>query len=128
MDLNQITIPCKDYRLSVDFYVHLGLRQIVDSPPEYARFETESWTTLSIHKVEPSDFGSGVAIYFEVEDVDATVRELEDAGIEFESGPVDQAWLWREAYLKDPAGNAVCIYHAGQNRRYPPWRIEGEAV
>jgi hydroxymethylpyrimidine/phosphomethylpyrimidine kinase len=30
--------------------------------------------------------------------------------------------------LKDPAGNVVCIYHAGQNRRYPPWRIGADAV
>jgi hydroxymethylpyrimidine/phosphomethylpyrimidine kinase len=39
---------------------------------------------------------------------------------------VDQRWLWREAWLKDPAGNEICIYHAGENRRLPPWRIEGD--
>jgi predicted enzyme related to lactoylglutathione lyase len=128
VDLNQITIPFENYRLSVDFYVQLGLRQIVDSPPDYARFETESGTTLSIHKAQPSSSESGVAIYFEVENVDVTVRKLEDAGIEFESEPTDQVWLWREAYLRDPTGNLVCIYHAGQNRRYPPWRIEAGAA
>jgi len=36
---------------------------------------------------------------------------------------VDQRWLWREACLNDPAGNRICIYHAGENRRYPPWKI-----
>jgi hydroxymethylpyrimidine/phosphomethylpyrimidine kinase len=36
---------------------------------------------------------------------------------------MDQRWLWREAYLRDPAGNVLCIYHAGTNRRFPPWRI-----
>jgi hypothetical protein len=31
--------------------------------------------------------------------------------------------LWREAYLHDPDGNVVCLYHAGENRRNPPWRM-----
>lgn len=71
---------------------------------------------------------SEVVIYFEVDDVDATVNKLKDAGLKFDSEPTDQEWLWREAYLKDPSGNSLCIYHAGQNRRYPPWRIEESTV
>jgi hydroxymethylpyrimidine/phosphomethylpyrimidine kinase len=128
MDLNQVTIPCKDYAESVSFYTRLGLRQIVDRPPRYARFETKFGTTLSIHDAKPIQTESEVVIYFEVEDVDATVKSLKKSGLKFESDPTDQSWLWREAYLKDPAGNVVCIYHAGQNRRYPPWRIGADAV
>ncbi len=128
VDLNQITIPCKNYEESVAFYVRLGLRQIVDSPPRYARFETKSGTTLSIHAAGSSDAQSGTVVYFEVEEVDESVERLKRAGLEFESDPTDQSWLWREAYLRDPSGNKVCIYHAGENRRYPPWRIEGGAV
>ncbi|MDH3811648.1 MAG: VOC family protein, partial [Gammaproteobacteria bacterium] len=30
---------------------------------------------------------------------------------------------WREACLRDPAGNVICIFHGGENRRYPPWRV-----
>jgi catechol 2,3-dioxygenase-like lactoylglutathione lyase family enzyme len=127
VDLNQVTIPCENYESSVAFYVQLGLRQIVDSPPRYARFETEAGTTLSIHRVEPSDSVPGVVIYFEVENVDESVEKLKRAELVFESEPKDQTWLWREAYIRDPFGNRVCIYHAGQNRRYPPWRIEGSA-
>ena len=37
--------------------------------------------------------------------------------------PVDQRWLWREAYLRDPAGNLLCLYCAGENRLFPPWRL-----
>lgn len=125
MDLNQVTVPCDNYEKSVAFYIQLGLRQIVDSPPRYARFETESGTTLSIHKVESTDSVSDVVIYFEVADVDESVEKLKRAGLEFDSDPADQSWLWREAYVRDPFGNLVCIYHAGQNRRYPPWRIAG---
>lgn len=126
MDLNQITIPSIDYDASVRFYKCLGLRQIVDSPPRYARFETALGTTLSIHRVEPPHTVAETTIYFEVDDVDQRVLELKAAGLEFEREPADQRWLWREAYLRDPAGNAVCIYHAGENRRYPPWRISGD--
>jgi hydroxymethylpyrimidine/phosphomethylpyrimidine kinase len=64
-----------------------------------------------------------VTIYFEVEDVDAKVAELRNSGLEIDAEPVDQRWLWREAYLHDPAGNVICIYNAGENRRNPPWRI-----
>ncbi|WP_254305820.1 VOC family protein [Sphingopyxis sp. BSNA05] len=40
MKLNQVTVGCVDYDRSVAFYRRLGLTQIVDSPPRYARFET----------------------------------------------------------------------------------------
>lgn len=124
MDLNQATLPCTDYDASVTFYKKLGLKQIVDSPPRYARFETPGGTTLSIHATESDRRDPGVVIYFEVADVDETVRQLEEKGLTFDEGPVDQRWLWREAYLTDPAGNRICIYHAGDNRRNPPWRID----
>jgi hydroxymethylpyrimidine/phosphomethylpyrimidine kinase len=58
--------------------------------------------------------------------VDAVVDRLKERGLEFDSEPVDQQWLWREAHLRDPAGNRLCIYHAGENRRYPPWRLPDE--
>ena len=126
MDLNQITIPCTDYAASVVFYKRLGLTQIVDSPPRYARFESATGTTMSLHNVDevPAD---GFVIYFEVSDVDAVVDSLEQDGMKFEQPPKDQVWLWREAYLRDPSGNLVCIYHAGENRRNPPWRISDES-
>ena len=123
MDLNQITVPCLDYDESVAFYRRLGLTQIVDSPPRYARFETPAGSTLSLHAASAKDVAAGVTIYFEVDDVDATVAALAKDGIAFDSEPTDERWLWREARLRDPAGNRLCIYRAGENRRYPPWRI-----
>ncbi len=128
MDLNQVTLPCTDYDQSVRFYRLLGLTQIVDSPPRYARFETSAGTTLSIHSAGSFAESADVVIYFEAPDVDLEVRRLENLGLEFETAPTDQHWLWREAYLRDPAGNLICIYHAGQNRRYPPWRINEEGA
>lgn len=123
MELNQVTLPCVDYDASVAFYQALGLTQIVDSPPRYARFESNTGSTLSIHSVESVADATGVTIYFEVDDVDAKVAELRDNGLRIVVEPVDQSWLWREATLSDPAGNVICIFHAGDNRRHPPWRI-----
>jgi hydroxymethylpyrimidine/phosphomethylpyrimidine kinase len=62
-------------------------------------------------------------VYFELEELDATAQQLTAAGLPFESGPRDQPWLWREAYLRDPAGNRICLFHAGPNRHHPPWRL-----
>lgn len=126
MDLNQITVPCIDYDASVRFYTTLGLRQIVDSPPRYARFETASGTTFSIHRVSQPPENAETIVYFEVPDVDSTVGELKAKGVRFDSDPTSEAWLWREARLCDPAGNRVCIYTAGDNRRFPPWRLESD--
>ena len=123
MELNQVTVPCTDYAASVDFYTRLGLVQIVDSPPRYARFESSAGSTLSIHAAEEGAEPAAATIYFEVEDVDATVAAMKERGLQFDTDPVDQRWLWREAYLRDPANNRICIYHAGDNRRYPPWRL-----
>jgi len=128
MDLNQVTVPCIDYEASVQFYKKLGLRQIVDSPPRYARFETAAGTTFSIHSVGAPLKNTDIVVYFEVEDVDATVRALIAKGLVFDTKPRDQDWLWREAYLSDPAGNRLCIYHAGEIRRHPPWRVLDDAV
>ena len=41
----------------------------------------------------------------------------------FEHGPRNQPWMWREARLRDPDGNIIFLYKAGEARRFPPWRI-----
>lgn len=128
MDLNQVTLGTRDFGASLDFYGTLGLKLIVLSEPRYARFELPSGcSTLSIH-IDEHHVPGGTVIYFEVEDVDRRYRELTEAGIAFDSLPADETWLWREARLSDPAGNRLCIFHAGQNRRFPPWRVEGSVA
>ncbi|SIO18048.1 hypothetical protein SAMN02745824_3248 [Parasphingorhabdus marina DSM 22363] len=122
MKMNQVTVGCTDYERSVNFYRRLGLTQIVDSPPRYARFETPGGETLSIHAVE-SISAPTTMVYFELDMLDAVVKRLRESGIAFDSGPTDQNWGWREAHLSDPAGNPICLFHAGDNRRFPPWRI-----
>ncbi len=126
MRLNQVTVGATDFGESVTFYSKLGLRLIVSSRGQYARFELpDGEATFSIHLTNyvPDD---GPLLYFEVDDVDATVTRLRAEGISLATDPEDQPWLWREARLTDPAGNRLCIFNAGRNRRFPPWRIEPE--
>src|SRR6185295_18566850 len=125
MRLNQVTIPSTDVARSVEFYARLGLIQIVESLPRYARFVCpDGDSTFSIHYIDRSSGdGSSIVVYFECDDLDERVTQLKQAGIKFESGPIDQPWLWREAYLRDPDGNLICLYHAGENRLNPPWRL-----
>jgi hydroxymethylpyrimidine/phosphomethylpyrimidine kinase len=120
--LNQVTVGARDYGASVSFYQQLGLQQIVDSPSNgYARFEAPNGATLSIHA---SDGGaSGAIVYFESARLSAWVDELVRVGLVFDQMPQDESWGWREARLRDPHGNMICLYSAGENRRYPAWRI-----
>jgi hydroxymethylpyrimidine/phosphomethylpyrimidine kinase len=123
--LNQVTVTGTNYERSVDFYRRLGLRQIVDSPDTgYARFETAGGVTLSV-QIDPDErIIATTAIYLECDDLDDRVEKLARSGIAFEHGPRNQPWMWREARLRDPDGNIIFFYHAGESRRFPPWRTE----
>jgi hydroxymethylpyrimidine/phosphomethylpyrimidine kinase len=121
--LNQVTITGTNYERSVDFYRRIGLKQIVDSPDNgYARFETAGGATFSV-QIDPEEtIAATTAVYFECDDLDERVEQLARSGIPFEHGPRNQPWMWREARLRDPDGNIVFFYKAGENRRFPPWR------
>lgn len=124
MNLNQVTVPSLNIPESIAFYKLLGLRLIVEAQPHYARFEClEGDATFSIHLVETLPRGNGVTVYFETKHLDSEVSRLRENGIDFDLLPTDQRWLWREARLKDPAGNQIILYFAGGNRKNPPWRL-----
>ena len=122
--LNQVTVTGTNYERSVEFYRRLGLRQIVDNPPDYARFETAGGATLSV-QIDPEEkIIATTAIYLECDDLDDRVEQLARGGLAFEHGPRNQPWMWREARLRDPDGNIIFLYKAGEARRFPPWRID----
>lgn len=127
MRLNQITAPARDLAASIAFYELMGLKLIVEND-HYARFELpEGEATFSLHSAPAAAAENAPILYFECDDVDMAVAHLEQAGVAIDRPPVDQSWLWREAHLRDPAGNAIILYHAGENRTHPPWRIEWDA-
>jgi hydroxymethylpyrimidine/phosphomethylpyrimidine kinase len=123
--LNQVTVTGTSYRKSVEFYRTLGLRQIVDSPENgYARFESGGGATLSV-QIDPDEtISATTAVYLECDDLDERVERLARSGLSFEHGPRNQPWMWREARLRDPSGNIIFLYKAGEARRFPPWRVE----
>jgi catechol 2,3-dioxygenase-like lactoylglutathione lyase family enzyme len=124
MDLNQVTLPARNIQESIEFYRRMGFLPIVEAE-HYVRFECpQGESTFSIHQVESCDGNHGCVIYFETENLDQRVRQLQDGGFCFYQQPQDEPWLWREARLNDPSGNIICLYWAGENRKNPPWRVK----
>lgn len=122
MRLNQVTVTVVDIDAAVEFYSKLGLMPIVKSP-HYARFMCpQGESTFSIHAGEVSAYSTTV-VYFENDELDALVARLKASGLQFETHPTDERWLWREARLRDPSGNPICLFQAGNNRLNPPWRL-----
>lgn len=123
MNLNQITLPVKNMQESTNFYRRLGFLQIVDTP-HYARFSCPDEGASFSLVLEDKSFINGAVIYFEHQALDQWVEEIQIEGISFEQLPTNQSYLWREAILHDPSGNKIKLYYAGENRLYPPWRVE----
>lgn len=124
MRLNQVTVPSTDVDRSIKFYTSIGLELIVHTHDNYARLVLpDGGATFSISKVDALPEGRGIHIYFEVDDLQSRVELLKSKGIEFLTEPEMKSWLWAEAHLLDPDGNYLIIYHAGENRLNPPWRI-----
>ena len=124
MNLNQITIYSEKPVETVEFYKKLGLRLIVDSLPRYARLECpDGESTLSVNIADRVGPNHSIVLYFECERLDETVNNLKVQGLTFDEDPTDRDWLWRQAYLRDPNDNRICLFYAGDNRKNPPWRI-----
>lgn len=128
MNLNQVTVPSRDIDQSKAFYQGIGLILIVNSP-HYLRFECpqgNSTFSVSFNESIAIANNQGVTVYFEFAEgeLDNKVKQLREAGYKFDSLPQDQRYLWREASLTDPAGNRLILYHAGSNRKSPPWRVD----
>ena len=125
MNLNQVTIYTARPIETAEFFTKLGLILIVDSLPRYARFECpDGDSTLSINIADERPASNDIVLYFECDDLDGEVARLKSLGIEFDEDPADRDWLWRQAYLRDPNGNRICLFHAGENRKNPPWRVK----
>lgn len=123
MNLNQITLPVRDMKAATRFYRAMGFLQIVDTP-HYARFEAQQGEATFSLALSPEMLQNAAVVYFETEALDQRVADLRARGFEFVQLPTQQSYLWREAVLCDPSGNKIKLYWAGENRRYPPWRVE----
>jgi|SRR5438552_3204299 len=123
MRLNQVTVGTTDVGRAEAFYRLLGLQLIVKDA-HYLRFECpDGDSTFSVELVDAVAPVEQITVYFETDDVDEACARLRDAGVAFDTEPADMPWLWREARLRDPDGHHLCLFHAGDNRRNPPWRL-----
>ncbi|MGV0625775.1 VOC family protein [Mycolicibacter minnesotensis] len=122
MRLNQVTVGSTDLDRAERFYMLLGLRLIVRTD-DYRRFECPSGgSTFSVERVAEVPAGEQVTIYFETDDLDGQYQRLRGS-VDFTQAPTDMPWRWREARLRDPDGHPLCLFHAGADRRNPPWRL-----
>jgi catechol 2,3-dioxygenase-like lactoylglutathione lyase family enzyme len=125
MNLNQVTIYSARPVETVEFFEKLGLKRIVDSLPRYARLECpDGESTLSVNIDDEAVTTNNIVLYFECDDLDSEVERLKSLGLEFDEDPADRDWRWRQADLRDPNGNKICLFHAGENRKNPPWRVK----
>lgn len=122
MELNQVTLPVTNMNKAVDFYLTLGFTQIVDTP-HYARFTCPKGTSTFSLSLEAEGNNNHSVIYFEHEALDELHTQLVERGINFEQPPTEQRYLWKEAILRDPSGNKIKLYWAGENRLNPPWKV-----
>jgi catechol 2,3-dioxygenase-like lactoylglutathione lyase family enzyme len=113
-----ITVPTKDIDQAVEFYGEvLGLersKQWGDMPAH--EFETGN---LTIVIWEPEAFGQEFEthrdpIAFQVDDVEAAMKELEGQGVEFEGEIIDSG-VCHQVIFRDPDGNMLDLHH-----RYAP--------
>jgi len=124
MRFNHITLIVTDLERSKAFYSVLGLTQIVDSPPRYARFRfPDGDATLSIEVTGGTPAPPSAQLFFECDSVDQTFAIMKAKGLVFEQDPTDMSYLWRVARLRDPDGHELRLYSAGENRLNPPWKM-----
>jgi predicted enzyme related to lactoylglutathione lyase len=113
-----IAIPTQDFDRAEAFYGDvLGLersKQWGDMPAR--EFETGS---LTLALMQSDAFGITFAphshpVAFQVDDVEAARKELEEKGVEFAADTIDSG-VCHMAHFRDPDGNVLMLHH-----RYAP--------
>jgi lactoylglutathione lyase len=121
-EFNHVMLYVRDVQASLHFYAdQLGFRILekfdYNGTIVYARLlPPKGNTSLALHLPEqgqPSLVSSGVRLYFEVKELDAACRKLEQAGVKFLGQPKQMPWGWKHAYLLDPDGHEISLYWAG---------------
>lgn len=120
--LNMIVLPVSDWEASRKWYVtKLGMKPAYEAEDsrwgEYTFGEGGAvglWGLPKGYSVMHGDGAKSVAPqpYIEVEDLDATVRQLEKNGIEFEH--VFQDDEFKTARFRDPDGHVLYLYELGR--------------
>jgi catechol 2,3-dioxygenase-like lactoylglutathione lyase family enzyme len=126
LEFNHAMIYVTRMDRSIAFYRDvLGFRLIEEYPGAYARLRSpKGGTTIALHVIgehgERMDASvEGMRLYFESRQLDSLCRRLVARGVRFKQLPQDMPWGWRHAYLHDPDGHEISLYHAGRKRYFP---------
>jgi catechol 2,3-dioxygenase-like lactoylglutathione lyase family enzyme len=114
-----VNVATQDLDRAKRFYGEvLALPRNPRSSDEWPEFETGNVTLLlaASEKTGVPFSPSNNAIALRVEDVDATKRELEAKGVEFQFEETYDSGRCHMAFFNDPDGNALILH-----RRYAPY-------
>jgi catechol 2,3-dioxygenase-like lactoylglutathione lyase family enzyme len=122
---NHAMVYVADVARSLAFYRDaLGFRVVDQYPGAYARLVAPAGgSTIALHCLEPGQrtdpARAGIRLYFEVLGLARFCRALARRGVVFDQAPRQMPWGWKHAYLKDPDGHELSLYHAGAARLRP---------
>jgi catechol 2,3-dioxygenase-like lactoylglutathione lyase family enzyme len=118
--LNHLLLWSGDVARALAFYEGMLGFVRIEAGDGYARLRApDGEATLGLHAARDDQrppWNDGIGLYLEVDDVDAVCRRLAERGVTFDQSPEDMGWGWRHAYLRDPDGHRLSIYHAGEKR------------
>lgn len=111
-----ITLFAEDLAATTQFYRDVfGLSTVFEGDTSAVfKFGNTLINLLTVSQVDEliapaqmvaSNAGSRAVYTLQVDDVDATVAELQRHGVQLLNGPIDRPWGVRTASFKDPAGN-----------------------
>ena len=111
-------IAVKDIDRAKQFYSgKLGLRPVQEMGGDFFMLKSGD-TTLNVYRSEFAGTNKATALTFDVDDIDAEVRELKDKGITFEhydvqglkaDGDIYSGEGIKTAWFKDPDGNILSL-------------------
>jgi catechol 2,3-dioxygenase-like lactoylglutathione lyase family enzyme len=118
LKFDHLTLPVTDWMRSRDWYVQgLGMKVEFEIPERRtAALQDEHDFTIFLQQSEDPLHPAGVALYFQVADVEATHRILSAAGVSFTHPPQSVFWGYG-AELADPDGYLVRLWDERTMRR-----------
>jgi catechol 2,3-dioxygenase-like lactoylglutathione lyase family enzyme len=111
-------IAVKDVDRAKQFYEDtLGLRPVDESDDQFLLLKSGN-TTLNVYKSEFAGTNKATALTFDVDNIEAEVRELKNKGVTFEhyevegltpEGDIYRGEHMKTAWFKDPDGNILSL-------------------
>jgi methylmalonyl-CoA/ethylmalonyl-CoA epimerase len=110
----QLLIPVEDLDRAIAFYRDtLGLRFLFSAPPQMSFFQAGNVRLLVGVPAADQPRQRGSAVYFQVADIHAVFRTLQERGVKFGASPhvihrTPGAELWLSEF-RDPDGNQLAL-------------------